>query len=255
MAEKRHKRRMKGTLFSKCSDSHELFNTNRMAKMKIKQVLGRVGYLMLRDGSMMINGEKNRPDLANDDTVKVLRDMESAIEGDPKFLKPDYFASAPFIEGLMSANEFAKRGMQVHCLQSKLIYAQYGVYMPTSQEYLNLFANYVEQMADEYEQKKSLVDLGCGSGILPIILKQKGRFLDGTERKVIVGLDQTEAALECSKLNMQLFGMMTSRSHETYAGESMQAQANLELILRNADIVDLWGPAGGLIDDVIRVKQ
>ena len=94
-----------------------------MAKMKIKQVLGRVGYLMLRDGTLMINGEKNKPDLANKDTVEVLKELESAIKSDPKFLKPDYFASAPFIEGLVSANEFAKRGMQVHCLASKMIYA------------------------------------------------------------------------------------------------------------------------------------
>ena len=36
LAEKRHKRRMKGTLFAKCQDNHDLFNTNRLAKNNIK---------------------------------------------------------------------------------------------------------------------------------------------------------------------------------------------------------------------------
>lgn len=50
----------------------------------------------------------------------------------------------------------------------------YGVYMPTSQEYLNLFNNYLQQT--QLSKKKSLVDLGCGSGILSVIAKETGNF-------------------------------------------------------------------------------
>ena len=50
--------------------------------------------------------------------------------------------------------------------------------MPTQQEYLNIFSNYVSQMKSVYSKKKCIVDLGCGSGILPIILKENGGFLD-----------------------------------------------------------------------------
>jgi len=46
--------------------------------------------------------------------------------------KPDFFASASFVDGLASSTEFASKGMQIHCLQSKTIYPKYGVYMPTS---------------------------------------------------------------------------------------------------------------------------
>lgn len=60
-----------------------------------------------------------------------------------------------------------------------------------------------------YSKKNCIVDLGCGSGILPIILKENGGFLDNrNEIKKIVGFDHSENAIECAKMNMQLFGMM-----------------------------------------------
>ncbi len=68
--------------------------------------------------------------------------------------------------------------MPIDCLNNRLIYPLYGVYMPTQQEYLNIFSNYVSQMKSVYSKKKCIVDLGCGSGILPIILKENGGFLD-----------------------------------------------------------------------------
>jgi len=37
----------------------------------------------------------------------------------------------PFVEGLVSAEEFKKKGMQVNCLRSRMIYPMHGVYMPT----------------------------------------------------------------------------------------------------------------------------
>ena len=40
----------------------KLFNVNRLIKNKIKSITGRLGYLMLRDGSIEIKG-KNLPDL------------------------------------------------------------------------------------------------------------------------------------------------------------------------------------------------
>lgn len=98
----------------------------------------------------------------------------------------------------------------------------YGVYMPTSQEYLNLFSNYVSQVG--FESKKNLVDLGCGSGILPIILKENGKF-----KGKIHCLDSTENAVECAKMNMELYGI-------------------LEQNIQNADIVDLWHPISGTPD-------
>lgn len=58
-------------------------------------------------------------------------------------MKPDYFVSLPFLEGLLSSKEFQKKGMPIDCLNNWFIYPLYGVYMPTQQEYLNIFSNFV----------------------------------------------------------------------------------------------------------------
>lgn len=64
-------------------------------------------------------------------------------------------------------------------------------------------------MKKVYSQKNSIVDLGVGSGILPIILKENGGLLDNKNiYKKIIGFDNCENAIECSKMNMQLFGMI-----------------------------------------------
>jgi ribosomal protein L11 methylase PrmA len=58
-------------------------------------------------------------------------------------------------------------------------------------------------MKSLFSKKNCIVDLGCGSGILPIILKENGGFLDNkNEKKQIIGFDHSENAIECSKMNM-----------------------------------------------------
>ena len=138
--EKKQKKTVKGTMFSKCQIPSELFHINRLVKNKIKAVTGRLGYLMLRDGTIEIKGD-NIPQLA-DNTREVVVDLEEEYKL-TAFSKPDYFVSAALVDGLISSQEFSKKGMQIHCLNSRMLYPMYGVYMPTAQEYLNLFNNYL----------------------------------------------------------------------------------------------------------------
>jgi ribosomal protein L11 methylase PrmA len=64
-------------------------------------------------------------------------------------------------------------------------------------------------MKSLYSKKNCIVDLGCGSGILSIIMKENGGFLDNkNEKKQVIGFDHSENAIECTKMNMQLFGMI-----------------------------------------------
>jgi hypothetical protein len=63
MQEKRMQKMLKDTLFKRCEQPLDLFNTNRMVKIKIKQILARFGFLMLRDGTLEVKGIK-KPDLA-----------------------------------------------------------------------------------------------------------------------------------------------------------------------------------------------
>lgn len=73
---------MKGTNFNNCENNLELFHMNRLVQTKIKQTLGRVGYQVLRDGSLNIQGP-NKPDLSNTETVKVFENIESSYKQEP----------------------------------------------------------------------------------------------------------------------------------------------------------------------------
>ena len=79
---------------------------------------------------------------------------------------------------------------------------------------------------------KTLVDLGCGSGILSIIAKENGGF-NGNYTM----LDENQNALDCTKMNMELYGQFD------------------RLNFQNTDIVDLWFPVTGTPDDLCREKH
>jgi methylase of polypeptide subunit release factors len=53
------------------------------------------------------------------------------------------------------------------------------------------------------KDKKILADLGTGSGILPIVLKENGGFKGKTHC-----FDSVENSIECAKMNMELYGML-----------------------------------------------
>ena len=93
-----------------------------------------------------------------------------------KFAKPDYFVPFSVLQGMVSAERLQKQGIQIHCLESRLIYPLYGVWTPTTQEYLNLLSNYVQQTKSKYKKMKHLVDLGSGTGVLPIVISENGGF-------------------------------------------------------------------------------
>ena len=59
---------------------------------------------MLRDGNLEIKGKFQ--ELNSNDVLKILKDLENSFQIEDKFLKPDYFVSLPFLEGLMSLNEY-----------------------------------------------------------------------------------------------------------------------------------------------------
>ena len=93
------------------------------------------------------------------------------------YAKPDFFVPIPVIEGLASSEALSKKGIMVHCLDSRLVYPKYGVWTATSQEYLNLLSNYVQQNKSRYgKQFRNAVDLGCGSGVLSIVMGENGGY-------------------------------------------------------------------------------
>lgn len=128
---------------------------------------------MLRDGKVEVKGA-NLPQFK--DLPPLCREWESQFEFESAFAKPDFFLPIPTAEGLASAEQLQSKGVQIHCLDSRLVYPLYGVYTPTSQEYLSLLSNYVQQSKSQFVGLQTCVDLGCGTGILPIILSENGGF-------------------------------------------------------------------------------
>jgi len=72
----------------------------------------------------------------------------------------------------------------------------YGVWSPTTQDYLNLFANYVQQKAAHFKRKQTCVDLGCGTGVLPIVLSENGDY----EGKIF-SIDSLPNAIKATEIN------------------------------------------------------
>ena len=93
-------------------------------------------------------------------------------------------------------------GIKIKCLDDKIIYPLYGVWTPTTQDYLDLLANYISQTTHQYKGFQTMADLGCGTGILPIVMSHKGGF-----KGKVYAFDNETNCIESTKMNAQIFGM------------------------------------------------
>jgi 2-polyprenyl-3-methyl-5-hydroxy-6-metoxy-1,4-benzoquinol methylase len=75
--------------------------------------------------------------------------------------------------GLVSSQQWQKKGIEILTLEGRLIYPLYGVWAPTSQEYLGLIDLYMKSVKEPAEIN-NVVDLGCGTGILGILAGSYG---------------------------------------------------------------------------------
>lgn len=65
-------------------------------------MLSRMGFLTLRDGSLEIKGE-NKPELSELKSVLANEELQFEMKN---FHKPDYYTSFPFIEGIITADNY-----------------------------------------------------------------------------------------------------------------------------------------------------
>ena len=79
--------------------------------------------------------------------------------------------------------------------QSKLNYTSQS----SSQEYLTLIDLFFRNLREPYKLKNA-IDLGCGTGVLSILA---AKYQIGGE---IIGIDDYKYAVECTKMNSQVFG-------------------------------------------------
>ena len=86
---------------------------------------------MLRDGTLEVKDPHDKkPELVR--AAELVGEMTQQFQMGSAFSKPDYFVPIPVIEGMASSESMTKSGIQIHCLDSRLVYPQYGVWTSTT---------------------------------------------------------------------------------------------------------------------------
>ena len=93
--------------------------------------------------------------------------------------------------GLVGAAEWRKKGLEVPGLSKKLT-PHYGVYLPTRTDYVEL----LRRLGDV--KGKSCFDIGTGTGVLALLLLEKGAAS-------VVGTDIEPRAVACAEENARFF--------------------------------------------------
>jgi len=107
-------------------------------------------------------------------------------------------------QGIHSSDQWEKSGIPVEALSGKKIYPLYSVWSPTSQNYLSLLEDYLEEKRNMIKSRKNILDIGCGTGVLSFMTVQK------VGSKDVFAIDVNPKAVECTQLNTQLLDMTDS---------------------------------------------
>jgi len=94
--------------------------------------------------------------------------------------------------GALSAAEWTRKGLEVPGLSGRLV-PRFGVFSPTRHAYVDLVARLDVE-------GKSVLDVGCGTGVLGFVLLQRGA-------RSAVGSDLDPRAVECASRNAELLGL------------------------------------------------
>ena len=164
----------------------DIFHLYRRFKIDQTHFLSRIGFII--DEKFKIH-LRNPPEIAI--LPSVIRTLTSLTES--------VFMSLNIWDGIVSANEWSEKGIEVMGLGK--IYPLYSVWPPTGKEYLRIFNEYLENTV----VKGTGVDLGCGAGVLGMILAKKGM--------TVFGVDNNFQAAKSSNLNAQALGVDFSAVH------------------------------------------
>jgi SAM-dependent methyltransferase len=94
--------------------------------------------------------------------------------------------------GALSAAEWTRRGLDVPGLQGRLV-PRFGVFAPTRRAYVDLLAHLDVE-------GKTVLDVGCGTGVLAFVLLQRGA-------RSAVGTDLDPRAVDCATDNAARLGL------------------------------------------------
>ena len=131
---KEEKKTVKNAFYN-CKTPLEVFHRERSVRLNIAQELSRIGYFIEKDYRLVIQGD-NKPEVKN--LQPVIEERLQSFSPFDAYKIPDYFLPANMLHGLVTSEEWQKNGIEVLALDKQMIYPFYGVWSPTSQEYLNL---------------------------------------------------------------------------------------------------------------------
>jgi methylase of polypeptide subunit release factors len=194
--------------FRNCKTPNEIFNLSRNIKFDLKMKLSRIGFILLRNGEVSVLHKEGSILQNNANIQEINREFIKKHEvmllenqnDESKFSRYDYYISAEMLEGIISANNYIQKGISVSALGDKKVYTNYGVFNPTRQDYLNTFDSYLkENIRDLTLNTKNVADLGCGTGVLSLIMSQY-------QLPRIYAIDNNENSILATKSNAQAFG-------------------------------------------------
>jgi len=189
--------------FKNCKNNAEIYNLNRRIKMQISNSLTRILFIVDYEANLRVKGQN----LTISETLKgiitpgLAQEVEQTKIG---FYRHNFLIPVSFWQGIHTSDEWEKSGIIVEALLGKKVYPLYSVWSPTSQTYLSLLENYLEEKRNMVKSRKNVLDLGCGTGVLSYMFVQK------TGLKDVYAVDKNKRAVECTLLNTQLLDMTDS---------------------------------------------
>ena len=170
--------------FAKCKSPAEIFHLKRRVETNIANTMHRFGFAFDQENKPMLHG-KDFPEIPM--FLKYV--MERKVAGKTSV------ASFRLLESFISVQEWYRKGVEIEALDKKKLRPIYSVWSPTSQDYINLLAKYL----DAVSFSGTALDIGTGTGVLSLLLASKGLK--------VTAIDNNKAAVDCARVNVAATGI------------------------------------------------
>ena len=216
--------------FRNCQTRKQVYHLSRMIEAEQKTFLDRICVIATSEGHLRVKGVEDPSSAKIKNFGKFsskLAELSSDSPSEEEYYSRDILL--PFGEYLKAkSNEsFVAAGAKLQALGGKQISIQAGVWPPTQQHVYSLFKEFVGSKLDYLSEKKAVLDIGAGTGVLSLIycdlMLNRGARSGGDGRDGVFGgsgagelvgagvdfgvtcMDVSGDAVECVASNKTLF--------------------------------------------------